>query len=90
MIDLFWTNKVLVDHGLWVGLLIFFPPLILFFKVHLHLSQMKAQTSVLNGIYSAFTLNKGFSLKDLVKCFNPGVSENLDEELLEGDFLCII
>lgn len=49
---------------------------------------MEAQTSVLNGIYSAFTLNKGFSRKDLVKCLNPvfGYPENLDEELLERDF----
>lgn len=48
---------------------------------------MKAQTSVLNGIYFAFTLNKGFSLKDLVKCFNPGVSENLDKEFWKGIFM---
>lgn len=47
---------------------------------------MKAETLVLSGIYSAFTLNKGFSLKDLVKCYSPGVSKNMDKELLEGDF----
>lgn len=48
---------------------------------------MKAQTSVLNGIYFAFTLNNGFSLKDIVKCFNPEVSENPDKEFWKGIFM---
>lgn len=47
---------------------------------------MKTQTSVLNGIYSAFMLNKGFVSKRPCEMFPPRVSENLEKELLEEDF----
>lgn len=41
---------------------------------------------MLNGIYSAFTLNKGLLSKRSCEMVPPRVSENLEKEILEGDF----
>lgn len=46
MIDLFWTNKVLVDHGLWVGLLIFFPLDVIFLSAFTSFANESTNISV--------------------------------------------
>lgn len=90
MIDLFWTKKVLVDHGLWVGLLIFFFPLDLtFLSAFTSFANESTNISVEWYLFSIHSQQRLLS-KRSCEMFQPRSIRKPGEGTFGRGFLCII